>query len=443
MEKAIYLMEQFLVVLSWTLLLGKAFPQSKLDKGLARATHVVGALFGIYLCSTILIEQLTPIMCIGVSSLINVITSKRNSSRVVVESIITFVLIKGTWFIATFVGFLLTNAAGVQRYLLAESLCDMVVHSIFFMIIYSYAIPEKWDILTDKYSLSIVTISSILFLISYGIITVPYIQQRREFNLFTAFVVLSSVAILILWVLGDAQRRKEAEEQKRHIDDLVRSAHKYKEIIPAVERELKEMRRKINAESDHDWASELGVALEEVVALRKGSDQTCALELGKVPGFASTGLALLDRQIQGEQEAAAQAGILFECTVLSPVTTLIETGAITQFQLQQMVGDLYRNGEKAVRDSGEEGGRLLLILGQTETGYQIKLCDSGIPFPKEVLDRLGERGISTDGTGHGLADICETLADCGASLEIQAHEGGAKFRKSVSIVFDGKGEWRV
>lgn len=435
--------EQFVFAATWTALYGKMFPKSKLNSIMNGAIHVIVASILTVICLSKNIRYLMPIAVIF-SSLFNATTSKRKNSIVVVETLFSYMIAKLLWFICLFPAFMLVNAFGAIHHAMVEAACICVLDIALCLLVYTRISADRGELIVTKYSTIIVSAAGVCFTAAYAITAIPYIEHRREFHIFALLVIMSLMIIVVAWTLSDTQRRKEAEEQKGHIDTLVRSAHKYKEIIPAVERELKEMQRKINADSDHDWASELGVALEEITVLRKSSEQVSARELRAIPNFPSTGLTLLDSQLQMEQETAAQSGVVFDCAVVSSAAALIEKGILTQFQLQQMLGDLFRNALKAVQDAREEGGRILLILGETKDGYQIKMCDTGIPFPKEILEHLGERGITTGGTGHGLADICDLLSTCRASLKIEGYtSGNGGFTKAVTICFDGKAERRI
>lgn len=72
--------------------------------------------------------------------------------------------------------------------------------------------------------------------------------------------------------------------------------------------------------------------------------------------------------------------------------------------------------------------------------FEIRLYDSGVPFPPVILAHMGERGNTTDGTGNGLADTIETLGHYHASFAIEPIEPGTDiYTKCVHIAFDGRG----
>ena len=81
-----------------------------------------------------------------------------------------------------------------------------------------------------------------------------------------------------------------------------------------------------------------------------------------------------------------------------------------------------------------------------EAVLNLELCvyDSGVPFPDFILERFGERGNTTTGTGNGLADTVNTLRTYDASIEIEAIDPGTDiYTKCVRICFDGKNEIHI
>ncbi len=137
--------------------------------------------------------------------------------------------------------------------------------------------------------------------------------------------------------------------------------------------------------------------------------------MSEASNFDTTGFGLMNSQLQGEQEAAAEVGVLFEYVTMPLAVPLVERGYLNLFQFQQMIGNLYRNAFRSVKESGGTDGRIILIWGDTEAGYQVKMCNTGAPFSPVVLEHLGERNVTTSGGGHGLADTCELLVRCGAN----------------------------
>lgn len=438
MEYLALLWEQVMLTAMWTIIYGKMFPASKLRQTTPKVIHIIL----ISIIATICYEK-TPAHIfhtanIAISVLLNRIFSKRHTSFTLIETLLSYIWIRTIWLIALNLGYplyaILRQCGAVAE---VEFICNSIIQGTLCFLAYKYIDPEKWEGISTKYSLLIISIASVLFTVSYALLSGLYSKERREFHLFVMLVIVMVAVILTTWVFNDYQHRKELEAKSKHIDDLVRGAHRYKEIIPAVSREL----RKIAQEMGGEVSSELSIAIEEVDQLWNMTARQDREERKKAPNLNQTGLPLLDGQLEQEWREADAAGVSFECVVISPVGELAER--VELFHLMQLVGDLFRNALRAIQRSGGENGRILLFLGKRREGYEIKMRDTGAPFPKEVLERLGERGLTTGGTGHGMADMLETLARYRASLEIQEEMETTAFTKTVSLLFDNEAMVRV
>ena len=70
---------------------------------------------------------------------------------------------------------------------------------------------------------------------------------------------------------------------------------------------------------------------------------------------------------------------------------------------------------------------------------ELDIFDNGDEIPFSILEKFGERGLTTGGTGNGLADIAEMLKDYKISLVIKENESGSStYVKGFMLVFDGK-----
>lgn len=106
-----------------------------------------------------------------------------------------------------------------------------------------------------------------------------------------------------------------------------------------------------------------------------------------------------------------------------------------------LLADLIENAIIAVKHSQQE--KLIYVeIGKDEmheTLY-IQVSDSGVPFPQEVLDRLGTQRITTHkdsgGSGIGMMTICEICRKYEASFFIISYPNNSPYTKSVKICFD-------
>lgn len=152
----------------------------------------------------------------------------------------------------------------------------------------------------------------------------------------------------------------------------------------------------------------------------------------------------MDGQLERYLEEAAEQGFELDIMMRASVKEILNEKKIELYSLLQVVGDLYRNAYKAVL-SNEKQGRILICFGYNWEGYyEISIHDNGPLFPEYVLRHLGERGVTTGGTGHGMADTFEVLERNQISyvLNQDLSEGGV-FTKSISLVFDDRGDRKI
>lgn len=247
------------------------------------------------------------------------------------------------------------------------------------------------------------------------------------YNLFL-FAIIFSIIILALWLFDKAQEQKKMQEMTAY-------AHRTREVIPSVSRVLD----KLEDMSAHmEQTSEI---IQELKMICNGDMEQTKKEAASIKTFDSTGCFALDEQLERYLEEAAKQGFHLDVMVRAPVKEILHDKKIELYALLQVVGDLYRNAYKAVLKR-EKQGRILLCFGYNSEGiYEISVHDNGSLFPKYVLQHLGERSVPTGGTGHGIADIFEVLERNHISYILnQELPENSIFTKSISLVFDGRGE---
>lgn len=245
------------------------------------------------------------------------------------------------------------------------------------------------------------------------------------------FIIAFGIIILILWGIDKSRERKRIQE-------LTAYTHRTREVIPSVERML----RKLEEASDHiDKSNEIIKELRQICSV--DMEQT-KKEVSNIKSFHTTGSTALNEQLEGYLEEAAENGFEMDIMVQAPIDELLKTGQIEIYSLMQLVGDLYRNAFKIVT-AGKESGRILICFGYNGEGYyEISVYDNGALFASHILKHLGERGNTTGGTGHGIADIFEILQkNHGSFILDQNLSGGNVFTKGIYIVFDKRGDVKV
>ncbi|MCI9217581.1 MAG: hypothetical protein HFG95_11015 [Dorea sp.] len=245
------------------------------------------------------------------------------------------------------------------------------------------------------------------------------------------FIIAFGVIILILWGIDKSHERKRIQE-------LTAYMHRTREVIPSVERML----ARLEEASDHiDKSNEI---IRELRQICSTDMERTKKEVSNIKTFHTTGSAALNEQLEGYLEEAAENDFEMDIMVQAPIDELLKTEHIEVYLLMQIIGDLYRNAFKTVT-KGKVNGRILICFGYNAEGYyEISIYDNGEPFASHILKHLGERGNTTGGTGHGIADVFEALHKSRGSFILDQNlPGGNVFTKGIYIVFDRKGEVKV
>lgn len=250
------------------------------------------------------------------------------------------------------------------------------------------------------------------------------------YNIFL-FAIIFSLIVLALWLFDKRQEQKKMQEMTAY-------AHRTREVIPSMSRVL----NKLDNMPEHvDQTSEI---IQELRMICAGDMDKTNREAAVLKTFETTECFALDGQLERYLEEAAEQGFELDIMVRASVKEILNEKRIEIYSLLQVIGDLYRNAYKAILKR-EKPGRILICFGYNLDGdYEISVHDNGLLFPEHVLQRLGERGVTTDGTGHGIADIFEVLEKNQISYILnQDLPEGSVFTKSISLVFDGQGDKRI
>ena len=218
----------------------------------------------------------------------------------------------------------------------------------------------------------------------------------------------------------------------------------------AIEEDNRQMSQRLHRSKDVLGVVSQVVASEEHIdpKLRKELADFCDDEMNEMQDRAlgvnligDTGIELVNVMLQKQMMHCADLNISFDVMIPAPVDGYIQNIGISVTEFMRMLNDLLKNAVKAILSSENEHRELLLIMGDAGADcFEIRLYDSGVPFPPVILEHMGERGNTTDGTGNGLADTIETLGHYHASFAIEPIEPGADiYTKCVHIAFDGRG----
>ncbi|MGN0154024.1 MAG: ATP-binding protein [Lachnospiraceae bacterium] len=232
------------------------------------------------------------------------------------------------------------------------------------------------------------------------------------------------------------EKEQYIEALKADNDRLAKIIHKDNKLIPAMEFAVEQYLQ--NSTAIDETAQTGNALLEELRQLsqeRKGmivqQDQKCE----KLP---SAGITRIDSLLLYMQQKAITAEISFHVTLDCNLQNFLEKN-IGEESFCTLLADLIDNAIIATKYNN--GRHVLLNIGTVSKYYAIHIFDSGIPFTKEVLVKLGQEQITThaddSGSGIGLMQTHEILKKHGASLFIDEFTPDTGlYTKKVSVVFN-------
>ena len=218
----------------------------------------------------------------------------------------------------------------------------------------------------------------------------------------------------------------------------------------AIEEDNRQMSQRLHRSKDVLGVVSQVVASEDHIdpKLRKELADFCDDEMNEMQDRAlganligDTGIELVNVMLQKQMIRCADLNISFDVMIPTPIDGYIREIGISVTEFMRMLNDLLKNAVKAILSSENTHRELLLIMGEAGNDcFEIRLYDSGVPFPPKILEHLGERGNTTDGTGNGIADTVETLRHYRASFMIEPIEPGTDiYTKCIHIAFYEQG----
>ncbi len=253
-------------------------------------------------------------------------------------------------------------------------------------------------------------------------------SNRHNFSVIIGNLFIFSIIIGILWLLDHyrlAAGKLKVEQDNRRMNT---SLHKTKELMPLLISVVNENEGLLDPQLVEEFNQ---IYSEQMIAGRKDSMNYKLL--------GTTGIKLLDAQLQHYILECNKKGIVMDVFASEPIAKQIHEMGIAQLMVHNVVGDLLRNAIRAITRDGRTDGKILVIVGKKNETVEIDIFDNGANLPLEVLERFGTRGVTTGGTGNGLADLVEMLAAENISLVIRENAGeNSTYTKGFLLVFDGK-----
>ena len=279
----------------------------------------------------------------------------------------------------------------------------------------------------------------------YGFIVcikIPFLYTEIRDALALKMVVLTILCCTVIFLIISGIDKHNAQKERERIEEnnkkLSSRLHKSQEILPAMVQVLSHVTENGGTEMETQKAQELLAEVNDLYGrqLRENSEEDLQLK-----NFCSTGLKMLDQQLKVYQMEAIDRNVNLDIFVQAPINDLIKKDGIDQWRLQRAVGDLVRNAFRAVEKEDKKcraNKHILLIIGCRYEGIlEVAVVDNGTEFPLHVIEAFGKRGVTTGGTGNGLADLVEFADDMGASISVDEFDGRTSlFTKRVSISFD-------
>lgn len=280
----------------------------------------------------------------------------------------------------------------------------------------------------------------VYFIVIFGKIPFLYtsVTEAKVFKM----VIITMVCCTIIFFIISRIERHNAEMERAKIEEnnknLSTKLHKSQEIIPAVVQILSDVTENSGKEMEEHETQKL---LNEMTDLFGQQLKQNSKEDLQLKNFCSTGLKLLDQQLKVYQMEAVDRGVNFDIYVQAPISEIIKRENIDQLKLQRALGDLIRNAFRAIERNSNKcraKGHVLLIIGCRYEGIlEIAVVDNGAEFPLHVIEAFGRRGVTSWGTGNGLADTMEFAEETGASICVEEFDGKTNsFTKKVSMIFD-------
>lgn len=223
--------------------------------------------------------------------------------------------------------------------------------------------------------------------------------------------------------------------------ELAKIIHKDNKLIPAMEYTVETFIKSAQI-LDNDTNIKGQALLENLVNLSNERKGIIKEQDKKCQKLQLTNVSRIDSLLVYMQQKASSFDIRFDTSISCDVKYLTEH-IIDEDKLSTLLADLIENAIIATRHNAKH--HILLSISIVSKIYTISVFDSGIPFTKEVLAKMGQEQITThsdeNGSGIGMMSTFSIMKDCQASLLLDEYisEYGL-YTKKLSIAFDNKNQ---
>ena len=301
----------------------------------------------------------------------------------------------------------------------------------------------------DYFKIAFFNISSIiLFMV---LLIINYSKGITENN-GIAFIIFSIIMFLTikksietyykqkLLIQDLNETKKELENKKREIEELETENLRFSKKSHSLAHKQKSLEFKINKLlMNSENAKELGLQDD----LKKISEQLN--ENSKLPQLDKTGITEVDDMLNVMQEECRLNNIDFILQLNGNIYQMTNN-YISKEELGILLADHIKDAIIAINHSDNINKSIMVRLGKIEECFAVYIYDSGIEFPKNVLEKLGKVPITTypdeGGTGMGFMNTFDLIKKCNASLIIESIGKPSKdnYTKVIKIKFDNKNQ---
>ena len=234
------------------------------------------------------------------------------------------------------------------------------------------------------------------------------------------------------------KKNKEIQELENENIEISKKRHTIVHKQKSLERKLEEIIMK--SEISTEEAEKVKVRLEKLNSEIYNKKEV--IELDK------TGIENIDDMLKYMQIECIKNKIDFTLKITGNIYYMINN-LINKEDLETLLADHIKDAIIAINHTENINKSILVRLGEIDGNYGLYIYDSGVEFPKEVLENLGKKPCTTykneGGTGMGFMNTFDTLRKCNASLIIEELNEPKEdnYTKIVEIKFDKKNEFKV
>ena len=236
------------------------------------------------------------------------------------------------------------------------------------------------------------------------------------------------------------ETKKELEEKKKEVEELEAENLNFSKKSHSLAHKQKSLEFKINKLlMNSENAKELGIENE----LKNLSKEL--YENSKLPQLEKTGITEIDDMLCVMQEECRINGIDFSLQLKGNIYQMTNN-FVTKEELSILLADHIKDAIIAINHTDTINKTIMVRLGKIDENFGLYIYDSGVEFPKEVLESLGKKPITTyhneGGTGMGFMNTFDTLNKHNASLIIESigKPSNDNYTKVIKIIFDGKND---